>query len=95
MFRKLHGSRWGVLTGVAAIALIAATVVVAGTGPSALAVVLGVLATLVGVAAIGFLIAWIVRSDMEMTPRTQIPPSKPTMPRRPRPPHGRDLRGRH
>ena len=92
MFRKLHGSRWGVLTGVAAMVLIAATVVVAGTGPSVLAVVLGTVATFVGVAAIGFLIAWIVRTDMDMGPPKQPPASEP---RRPRPPRGRDLRRGH
>jgi hypothetical protein len=94
MFRKLHGSRYGMLTGAAAMALIAATVVVAGTGPSALAVALGVVATFVGVAAIGLLIAWIVRSDMEMTARAPLPPPRPSTSRRPRPPQGRDPRGR-
>jgi hypothetical protein len=82
MFRKLHGSRYGIVTSLGALALLVVTLVLAASGQPTAAIALGVVATLVGTAAIGFLIAWIVRTDME-------PP-----PRRSRPPHGRDPRAR-
>lgn len=99
MFRNLRGSRWGMLTGLAALALIIATVIVAGSRTSPAAIALGVIATLVGVTAIGLLIAWIVRTDAAMTPRrppeprTRRPPESKTT-RGPRPRNGRDPRGR-
>jgi hypothetical protein len=82
MFRKLHGSRWGMLTGLAALVLLVATLIVASAGPAAAAIALAVIATLVGTAAITFLIAWIVRTDTELGDR------------RSRPPRGRDPRTR-
>jgi hypothetical protein len=74
------------LSGAAALILLLATVLVAGTGPPAAAIALGVVSTLVGVAAISFLIAWIVRTDEE-------PRAEPRA-RRPRPPGGHGPRAR-
>ena len=74
------------LSGAAALILLLATVLVAATGPAGLAIALGVVSTLVGLAAIGFLIAWIVRTDQEPTPEPRA--------RRPRPPGGRSPRAR-
>jgi hypothetical protein len=77
------------LSGAAALILLMATVLVAATGPAAAAIALGVVSTLVGVAAIGFLIAWIVRTDEQPAARPWRPPPRPRPPRRTRPPDGR------
>jgi hypothetical protein len=75
-------------TGAAALVLLIATVLVAGSGPAPAAIALGVLSTLVGVVAIGFLIAWIVRSDADMgdgrPPAPRRPPPRRLPPRPPR-----------
>jgi hypothetical protein len=73
------------LSGAAALVLLMATVLVAATGPAAAAIALGVVSTLVGVAAISFLIAWIVRTDEQPAARPWRPPPRPRPPRRPRP----------
>jgi Na+/melibiose symporter-like transporter len=77
------------LSGAAALILLLATVLVAGTGPTEAAVALGVVSTLVGVAAISFLIAWIVRTDEEPAARPWRPPPRPRPPPGRRPPRGR------
>jgi hypothetical protein len=76
------------LSGAAALILLMATVLVAATGPAAAAIALGVVSTLVGVAAISFLIAWIVRTDEQPAARPWRPPPRPRPPRWPRPPRG-------
>jgi hypothetical protein len=77
------------LSGAAALILLMATVLVAATGPAAAAIALGVVSTLVGVAAISFLIAWIVRTDEEPAARPWRPPPRPRPPPGRRPPRGR------
>jgi NADH:ubiquinone oxidoreductase subunit 6 (subunit J) len=83
------------LSGAAALILLMATVLVAATGPAAAAIALGVVSTLVGVGAISFLIAWIVRTDEQPAarpwrqPSRPRPPPQPHPPRRLRPPRGR------
>jgi hypothetical protein len=74
------------LSGAAALVLLLATVLVAATGPAAAAIALGVVSTLVGLGAIGFLIAWIVRTDQQ--------PAAPPRSRGPRPPGGPSPRAR-